>query len=127
MKLPQELLQIIYEYADMKCRNGVYISQIGKTDPRRETVQKIKRIQQVDNTPRSFVILQKCLIVCFSDRYSNTSVDEYYVYSFNYHEINIDYYVNYSLGLIFDNVDNMKEYIINYKNICKNLNKIKID
>lgn len=121
MKLPPELLQIICEYADVKCRNGVYMSQIAKTDPRRDILQKIKQIQVNNYIKRAFVILPKCIIVCFSDNYSfiPTQFDVYYTYLFNWdtpHDNEtrtIYYYVN-SLDLIFDNLKTFTEYIIEY-------------
>ena len=43
-KLPEYLEQEIWNYANVKLRNGVYVTQIAKTDPRREILQKIPKI-----------------------------------------------------------------------------------
>lgn len=39
--LPPEILKIICEYADVKCRNGRYMTQISATDPRRAILKTI--------------------------------------------------------------------------------------
>ena len=46
--LPPELLHIILEYASIKCRNGKYINQIAKTDPRYDILKSIPPVQ-LDN------------------------------------------------------------------------------
>ena len=42
-KLPEDIQQIILEYANIKYHHGEYASQIMKTDPRYEILQTIKR------------------------------------------------------------------------------------
>ena len=73
--LPQEILGIICEYADVKCRNGVYIGQIAATDPRRDLLGNIERTREINNNFNTlqknyYVNLTLCQIVYFPEDYS---------------------------------------------------------
>lgn len=43
--LPPEILNVICEYAGVKCRNGKYMNQISKTDPRLNILRTIPQKQ----------------------------------------------------------------------------------
>ena len=81
--LPQEILDIICEYADVKCRNGCYMNQIAATDPRRNLLRKIPRIKEVKNNTNLqkyyFVDLQKLSkIVYYPEEYNRNIFGVYY-------------------------------------------------
>lgn len=79
-KLPQEILDIICEYADVKCRNGVYICQISKNDQRYDILRKIPSKKfHLNNKDKSFrseyVRTSKMGINYFSTEYEKKSAE----------------------------------------------------
>ena len=91
--LPQEILDIICEYADVKCRNGRYMNQIAATDPRRDLLKNIPRIiREVkhNNSLQKYyrVLLPFCNIAYCPEEYnkihlkSHPDICSFYCYSF---------------------------------------------
>jgi hypothetical protein len=103
LKLPPELVKIILAYADIKCRNGVYIGQISKTDLRRETLQNIPSKIYERNTPFRFPPTYTVYVSfksVMSLLYAELDLDEYldendanyysYVFTNSYYTIDIN-------------------------------------
>jgi hypothetical protein len=91
--LPQEILNIICEYADVKCRNGRYMNQIATTDPRRDLLKNIARIKVFEaNETRDkyyyWVELPLCKITYFPEEYNKlhykyfSEICSFYYYAF---------------------------------------------
>ena len=88
--LPQEILGIICEYADVKCRNGRYMNQIAATDPRRDLLKKIPRIKEIINNnnlqKNYYVNLTLCRIVYYCpDEYNRKNIYTQYKYGETYY------------------------------------------
>ena len=64
--LPQEILGIICEYADVKCRNGRYMNQIAATDTRRDLLKNISKINFNNTLDKNYCVnLTLCKIVYY--------------------------------------------------------------
>ena len=69
--LPQEIIDIIWEYANVKCRNGIYMSQIAATDPRYSVLKTIKPIQQFKNINNNYFKYYRVILknICYIEYY----------------------------------------------------------
>jgi hypothetical protein len=106
--LPQEILDIICEYADVKCRNGMYIGQISKTDPRRNLLRNIAKIGVFENKNTQlkyyWVHLPLCIIEYFPEEF-NRIHKPYRAYKYSH------YY--YSFGILSLDYRAAETYLIN--------------
>jgi hypothetical protein len=93
-KLPPELLQIVLEYASVKCRNGEYISQLEKTDARYNILRTIPPIVFANDDNHYYYCVnlgKKACIKYFSEEYKiKYNVSSYKFrghYTYNFYKI----------------------------------------
>jgi hypothetical protein len=70
-KLPPELLQIVLEYASVKCRNGEYFSQIVKTDQRYDLLKTIPPIVLANDDNKIYYCVYLSLLITKSPFFGN--------------------------------------------------------